>query len=183
MSASMDKLTGTVTTHVNSLDKAKTGWQEFTGGMKSVGSSILKYGASLVGVYDFVRYLRQGFNEVKEIDTALTELKKVTDETNTTYKNFLQTMSQSGKTVGSTVKDLTTSAADWARLGYSIEEAGKLAENTMVLMNVSEFDNVTDATDSMISAMQAFKDPTTTDVGAFSMKIIDMFNSIGKIIA
>ena len=68
----------------------------------------------------------------------------------------------------------------WARLGYSLEEAGKLAENTMVLMNVSEFDDVSEATDSMISAIQAFKDQGMTDVGDFSMDIIDVFNQIGN---
>lgn len=47
-------------------------------------------------------------------------------------------------------------------------------------MNVSEFDNVSEATDSMISAIQAFKDPSMTDVGDFSMRIIDVFNQIGN---
>ena len=49
----------------------------------------------------------------------------------------------------------------------------------MILMNVSEFDNVADATDSMISAIQAFKSDSM-DVGAFSMEIIDVFNQIGN---
>lgn len=65
----------------------------------------------------------------------------------------------------------------WARLGYSIEEAGKLAENTAILMNVSEFENVNDATDTLISALQAFKNEST-DVDTYSMQIIDEFNEV-----
>ena len=49
----------------------------------------------------------------------------------------------------------------------------------MVLMNVSEFTDVSAATDTMISAIQAFK-TEGTDVGTFSMDIIDQFNAIGN---
>lgn len=49
----------------------------------------------------------------------------------------------------------------------------------MVLMNVSEFSSVSDATDSMISALQAFKDEDS-DVDTLSKKIIDVYNQIGN---
>lgn len=176
----VEKLGSTMVASLQSTEKAKTGWQEFFGdGVGGILKEVGRYAASLVGVYDFVRYLKEGFNEVLEIDTAMTELKKVTNETDIAYDNFLSTMSKSAGAVGSTVKDITASAADWARLGYSMEEAGKLAENTMILMNVSEFDNVANATDALISSLQAFKD---ADVSAsdFSMQIIDKFNQIGN---
>ena len=175
----MEKLGGVVTSELKTVDKAKAGWEEFGSSFGGLGKEILKYGATLVGVHDFVRYIKQGFNEVLEIDTAMTELKKVTDETSMAYSNFLENMSNSAGAVGSTVKDLTTSAADWARLGYSLEEAGKLAENTMILMNVSEFDNVSDATDALISSLQAFKDEGVS-ASDYSMQIIDKINQIGN---
>ena len=46
-------------------------------------------------------------------------------------------------------------------------------------MNVSEFDNVSEATDTLISAIQAFK-TEGMDIGTFSMEIIDIFNKIGN---
>lgn len=179
MTAHMVGLNGAVITQQGETRKLATGWQEFTGALGGVGKSIMQYIGRSFTVWGIVSKLKNGFNEVKEIDSALTELRKVTDETEATYKNFLQTMSKSGEAIGSTVKDLTSSAADWARLGYSIEEAGKLAENTMVLMNVSEFSSVSDATDSMISALQAFKDEDS-DVDTLSKKIIDVYNQIGN---
>lgn len=179
MTAHMVGLNGAVITQQGETSKLATGWQEFTGALSGVGKSIMQYIGRSFTVWGIVSQLKKGFNEVKEIDSALTELRKVTDETEATYKNFLQTMSKSGEAIGSTVKDLTSSAADWARLGYSIEEAGKLAENTMVLMNVSEFSSVSDATDSMISALQAFKDEDS-DIDTLSKKIIDVYNQIGN---
>lgn len=61
----------------------------------------------------------------------------------------------------------------WARLGYSIEEAGQLAESTAILLNVSEFDNATDASEALISTMQAFGYAADE-----SMHVVDILNEV-----
>lgn len=66
----------------------------------------------------------------------------------------------------------------WARLGYSMQEAGELAKNTAILMNVSEFDNVNDATEALISTLQAFNYNAED-----SLEIVDKLNIVGKYIA
>lgn len=116
MAAHMDALTGTVTTQQGKVGQLRTAWQDVSAGLGGLGKEALRYAANLFQVMDIVRYMRTGFNEVLAIDTSLTELRKVTDETSATYSNFLQTMSKTGSVVGSTVKDLVTSSADWARL-------------------------------------------------------------------
>lgn len=60
-----------------------------------------------------------------------------------------------------------------------MQEAGELAKNTSILMNVSEFEDVNQATETLISALQAFKEEGQ-DVGAFSMEIIDKYNEVGN---
>lgn len=60
--------------------------------------------------------LRKGIQYVRDIDLALTELKKVTDETEESYDKFLDTASKTAAKVGSTIKDVISSTADWARL-------------------------------------------------------------------
>lgn len=119
--------------------------------------------------------LRKGIQYVREIDLALTELKKVTDETEETYRKFLNTASKTAEKVGSTIKDVVSSTADWARLGYSMEQAAKFAETTQILMNVSEFTDVSQATDTLISAVQAFGYTAET-----SMDVVDLLNTIGN---
>lgn len=119
--------------------------------------------------------LRRGIQYVREIDLALTELKKVTDETEETYDKFLQTAAKTADKVGSTIKDVVSSTADWARLGYTIKEAAQLSESTQILMNVSEFTDVSQATDTLISAVQAFGYTADT-----SMEVVDLLNTIGN---
>ena len=78
---------------------------------------ILQYTASITSLYRVFNTLRQGITYVKEIDAALTELKKVTDETEKTYDNFLNTATKTASKVGSTIKEVVSSTADFARLG------------------------------------------------------------------
>ena len=119
--------------------------------------------------------LRQGIQYVREIDLALTELKKVTNETEESYDRFLETAAKTADKVGSTIQKVVSSTADWARLGYSMKEAAQYAESTQILMNVSEFTDVNQATDTLISAVQAFEYTAET-----SMDVVDLLNTIGK---
>ena len=137
-------------------EKATTAFGRFFDELHNKAKGIATYLISMTGFQEIWQQIRKGVQYIIEIDTALTELKKVTNETDATYDQFLQNMSKTAATVGSTVSELTTMAAEWARLGYSIEEAGKLAESTAILLNVSEFDNATEASKALISTMQAF---------------------------
>lgn len=56
-----------------------------------------------------------------------------------------------------------------------MKEAAKFAESTQILMNVSEFTDVSRATDTLISAIQAFGYTAET-----SMDVVDLLNMIGN---
>jgi hypothetical protein len=154
--------------------KAKTAAQQFLDSLKAKFQEVGRYLLSFGSIYQVWGWIRQGATYVKEIDSALTELKKVTNETDVTYNKFLKTMSKTAGVVGSTTAELTTMAAEWARLGYSIEEAGKLAESTAVLLNVSEFQDANSASQALISTMQAFQ--YTADE---SQHVVDVLNEVG----
>jgi hypothetical protein len=178
MALHMNSLNGAVSMNAGTIRHVDTAWQAFGKTLKGKWQEVARYLTTFGSIYRIWGMIKQGVNYVKEIDTALTELRKVTDATDKEYAQFLQTMSKTAGVVGSTTSELTKSAADWARLGYSMEQAGKLAESTAILMNVSEFDNVETATEALISSLQAFN-YTADD----SIKIVDKLNIVGKIIA
>lgn len=179
MTLHMNALSGAVSQQVIQTKHVDSAWQAFGKSLKGKWQEVARYLTTFGSIYRVWGTLKQGVGYVKEIDTALTELRKVTDATDREYAQFLQTMSKTAGAVGSTVKELTQSAADWARLGYSMQEAGELAKNTAILMNVSEFEDVNKATDTLISSLQAFKQ-AGQDVGTFSMEIIDKYNEVGN---
>lgn len=143
--------------------------------LKRKMSEVLTYVGGSSIIYRTMSELRRGIQYVRDIDSALTELKKVTDETEEAYNRFLDTASKTASKVGSTIKEVVSSTADWARLGYSLEEAASLAESTSVLLNVSEFSSIEDATSALVSTMQAFGYAAKD-----SMHVVDVMNEIGN---
>lgn len=119
--------------------------------------------------------LKQGIQYIKEIDDALTELKKVTNETTETYDKFLKTAAKTADKTGSTMTNIIQSTADWVKLGNTLADATKLAETTSVLLNVSEFESIDSATSALVSTMQAFGYAAKD-----SMSIVDVMNEIGN---
>lgn len=152
----------------------KKQWQQYTSYFSV--ASIFSYG---------MQGLRSMFEQVKLIDSAMTELKKVTDETDAAYNQFLTNAASRSKEIGTTIDGLVSSTADFARIGYGFEDAQGLAEVANIYAVVGdEIEGVEGATESLISTMAAFKNEMNgMDNTEFAMSIIDKFNEIGKLIA
>lgn len=90
--------------------------RDFTGGIATKFKNAMQVFSGYDLFFEGVAQVKKGVQYVRDIDTALTELKKVTNETDEAYAQFLQTASKTAGVVGSTVKDITTMTADWSRL-------------------------------------------------------------------
>ena len=120
--------------------------------------------------------LRQIYQNVVNIDSAMTELKKVTDETDNTYDAFLDDAGTRAKNLGASISDIVTASADFARLGYNLEDSKELADAAVLYQHVGDgISSINDASESIISTMKAFgveaKDVTS---------IVDKFNEVGN---
>lgn len=129
--------------------------------------------AGMFGFYDFINLGKEGLSVVRELNTALTEMRKVSDESLQSLKNYQNTTFDVADAVGTTAKQIQTSTADYMRLGESIDEAAESAKTANVLLNVSEFDNIEDATKSLVAMGQAYKDLD-------KMTIVDKLNEVGN---
>ena len=174
MCAQINATRSAIDVTTTSTKKATGAFESFFNELKGKFKSIGAYLMASFSFQEVFQQLRKGVQYVREIDSALTELKKVTDETDAAYDQFLQSMSKTAGVIGSTVSDLTTMAAEWARLGYSMAESAKLAESTAILLNVSEFSDATQASEALISTMQAFQ--YTADE---SQRVVDVLNEVG----
>ena len=143
---------------------------------QTLGDQAKKFASwmTLTGVIASVwREMRKMVTNVIELDKAMTNLKKVTDETEFTYSNFLKTASQQAKEFHSTVTDLIEQTSQWAKLGYNLEQANELAKASMIYSNVGEVDNEQSVT-NIVSAVKAF-DVAVSDI----MSIPDVYNKLG----
>lgn len=176
-SMSLDKIHGEILKIYNAEVEAGRAGRTLWDTLKNSGfHQIAAQMAGMFGVYDVINLGKEGFNVVRELNTALTEMRKVSDESLQSLKNYQNTTFDVADAVGTTAKQIQTSTADYMRLGESLDVAAESAKTANVLLNVSEFDNIKDATKSLVAMGQAYKDLD-------KMTIVDKLNEVGKIVA
>lgn len=121
------------------------------------------------------RAFKSMVDDVIDIDTAMTSLKKVTDATDSSFEKFLNNTAKSAKELGSSISDIVNSTAEFARLGYSLPDAEELGKVATLYKNVGDGISATQASQSIISTMKAFNIQASD-----SIEIIDKFNQIGN---
>lgn len=129
--------------------------------------------AGMFSFYDAINGVKRGVNTVKELNTALTEMRKVSDESLQSLKNYQAATFDTADDVGTTAKQIQNSTADWMRLGESMDQAAESAKDANILLNVSEFEGIDEATESLVSMSQAYQDLDKMD-------IIDVLDNIGN---
>ena len=91
---------------------------------------------------------------IVKIDTAMTELKKVTNETDESYIKFLDGSAERAQKLGAKISDVVTATADFARLGYNLEDASILSDTATIYKNVGDgIGDINSASESIISTM------------------------------
>jgi len=129
--------------------------------------------AQLLSWQDIVRYIRTAGQTVRELNTAYTEMLKVSDESAASLKAYQAGTFDIANEVGTTALALTNSTADWMRLGENLTTAAESARDATILLNVSEFESINDATKALVSASQAYNELD-------KMEIIDVLNNVGN---
>ena len=109
----VDKVDG----KIKQLNNGSKKTEGFFSGISRKMKEAAQYVIGSISIYDLWNQIRQGVQYVKEIDSALVELKKVTDETDASYERFLNHAAQTGSKIGATVSDFTQATATFAKLG------------------------------------------------------------------
>ena len=101
--------------------------------------------------------LRIVYQNVVEIDTAITELRKVSEYAGKSLEEYMGRAAEQAQKLGVSISDYINSTADWKRLGYSDEDAENLATYSTLLRNVGDgIDDVNTSSSYLISTLQGF---------------------------
>lgn len=150
-------------TGITAIEKLKKAFEKFDGPKKV--NSLLN---------TLLQQIKKMPKEVYEIDTAMTRLYKVTDETSNKYQQFLDSASNSAQKLGKSITSLVEQTANWAKLGFDLDTSAKLAEISSVYANVGDIDDDT-AISNLVTAMKAFNIEASN-----SMVIVDSLNRLGN---
>lgn len=127
-------------------------------------------------IYQVIDSIKQMVDNVIQLNTAMVELKKVSNATDEQYDTFLTNAKSNAVDLGSTVTDLVNATSSFSRLGYSLKESEELGKVATIYANVGDdVDNIDQATTSLISTMKGFGIEAED-----SLSIVDKFNEIGN---
>lgn len=119
---------------------------------------------------------RDIFEQITQVNSSMTELRKVTDLTDKAYENFLNNASDNSRKLGVTMTDYIDSVTNFARMDVGGFEAAKeVAEVANIFQQVSENLTADQASEYLISNMKAWGYEASE-----AIEIVDVLNNLDR---
>lgn len=142
---------------------------------EAINNQSAQFLATYFSFQDMIRYGKQIAQTVVNTDSAITELRKVSGESNDRLADSFRKSADTAQELGSTVTSVINSTADWSRLGYDIDAAEDLSKITTLFQTVGDNMTQESASESLVSILQGYK----MDVSD-ALKIVDSVNEVAN---
>jgi len=130
-------------------------------------------GGAIVGV---INSIKTGVDSIIQLDSSLTELRKVSDLTSKELDDFTDSAYNAGKQIGRTGKDVIDASAEFLRAGWNIADSAKLSEQALLLTNVADgLDNTAESAGYLIAVMKGYN-----LVAEDSVHIVNLLNEVSN---
>nr|DAN21771.1 MAG TPA_asm: minor tail protein [Bacteriophage sp.] len=175
-SMSLDRIHGEIMKIYNAEVEAGRAGRSFFDTLKNSGfHQIAAQMAGMFGVYDVINVIKQAASTVTELNTQITELAKVSEQSSKQIYADFDSYADIAKEVRGTISDTIAATADWSKNGYSIPDAKQLAEVSQLYKNVGDGIDINTANESLISTLKGFKLEADQ-----AEHIVDVFNEVSK---
>ena len=131
--------------------------------------------AGMFGFYDVINVIRQAASTVTELNTQITELAKVSEQSSSQIYADFDSYADIAKEVRGTISDTIAATADWSKNGYSIPDSKQLAEISQLYKNVGDGIDIDAANESLISTLKGFQLEADQ-----AEHIVDVFNEVSN---
>lgn len=175
-SMSLDKIHGEILKIYNAEVEAGRAGRTLFDTLKNSGfHQIAAQMAGMVGVYDVINVIKQAASTVTELNTQITELAKVSEQSSKQIYADFDSYADIAKEVRGTISDTIAATADWSKNGYSIPDAKQLAEISQLYKNVGDGIDIDTANESLISTLKGFQLEADQ-----AEHIVDVFNEVSN---
>lgn len=131
--------------------------------------------AGMFSFYDLINLGRQFASTVTDINTQITGLAKVSEQSSKQIYADFDSYADIAKEVRGTISDTITATADWSKNGYSIPDVKQLAEVSQLYKNVGDGIDIDAANESLISTLKGFQLEADQ-----AEHIVDVFNEVSN---
>ena len=140
----------------------------------------LKYGwaqsiAMFFSFYDIIRYIREVSSAVKELNSNLIELSKVSDTSIGELYSQFSDFADIAKETGGTINDIIEATANWSRNGYNLEESKELAKLSSIFQNIGDGLTADQSNEYLVSILKGFNLEAKN-----AINILDIVNNVSN---
>lgn len=163
----IQKTTNDMKVQANELVRYQSQMSNILGRMKDyfIGGSVI---ALSVGT------LKEAFSTIQDVDTALVDIKRVSDESSQTYAQLQKDANNTAKAIGGDTQNLLQSIADFKQAGETFKDSITLAKNSVILQNIGDLSQEQSAK-TLINVMKSFNIEAKN-----SMDIMDKLNNVSN---
>ena len=181
---SLKEVGSAVETNAKQADKWKYSWSK-------AFQSFTTYMSVTTVFYQTINTIKDMIQEVTELDSALTELRKVTDLEGESLQNFTKNAYDAAEAVAKTGTEMVQAATEFAKAGYDESQVLKLGELALMYTNIADEEvSAAESAEFMIAQMKAFNieaedaihiiDAVNEVANNFAVSSADIANNLGK---
>ena len=178
--AALDSVTQQTSVWTQRMELAGEAGQTMGTKIKNSFSRLTSYFSAASVILTGIQLGKEAFQNVIDIDTKMTELKRVTDLSAEQYSNVYDKLSVSAQKYGVQLTDLISATADWSRAGFDADTASGLAEITSVYQHISDLDYDT-ASENLLTAYKGFQSELSSVYGDSQQGVLDAVNHISDV--
>lgn len=131
--------------------------------------------ANFVSLYDVINVIKQAASEVTQLNTDITDLAKVSEQSVKQIYSDFSSYADIAKEMGGTISDTISATTAWAKNGYSIPDSKELARVSLLYKNVGDDITIDEANESLVSTLQGYKLAADD-----AEHIVDVFNEVSN---
>lgn len=151
--------------------------------LKSKLGSLATYFSATMMISYAIQGVRAMYQNVLDVDTAMTELYRVTDLTEKQYSQLYDKMVAGAKKYNAALNDVVSATAEWVRFGFDANLSEQLAELTVMYQHVTDLDHKL-ATENLLTAYKGFQPSLDAqfdgDAAAAVEHILDVYDKLNN---
>lgn len=133
---------------------------EFTSQLTNLGSTIPKvaaFGVATAAIGAFTGAVNDAISQVFELDSAITEFRKVSDLSGEALDDYTDKLADLGAEVARTRSEMVQASTEFVKSGYSEEDSATLAQIASMYQNIADEEiSAGDSASFIIAQMKAF---------------------------
>lgn len=157
LKGTLDQASGSLWKYSETVKQARAVQLGFSEQLKIALERVPIWLAATTVWFQSFRFFRQLVVDITEVNRAMIELRKVSEDSEQALNRFKLLAPALGKELGSLATEIINVTADISKLGYTLEDALELSRLAIIGKVVGDLESVGNSVDYIISTLKGFK--------------------------